>query len=87
MVKRPIEIRAGSLPPTETPAWARAAAKLEEARSGIALMTSANDREAYEVGWGRVVDSLEEFWSTGCFSSQRVECTRSMASRARHARG
>ncbi|EAU56074.1 hypothetical protein [Mariprofundus ferrooxydans] len=62
--KGKIEDKPGSLVPVNRGLWNYAFEKLVEAKAGIQQMDSASDRVAFEAGWIRFVDSLEEFWTS-----------------------
>jgi hypothetical protein len=63
MVREKIEISQNSLAPTCRPLWHAAVERLHEAETGLQQMKTAKDRVSFEQGWGRSVDSIEEFWT------------------------
>lgn len=62
MNRKPIELHPGAIAPAIRGLWHAAAEKLDEGQLGIDQMAVARDRVAYENGWIRFVDSMEEFW-------------------------
>jgi hypothetical protein len=62
MTRKRIQAVKGAIAPTSRPIWFSALEKLHEAEAAIVQMRNAQDRIAYEAGWTRFVDSLEEFW-------------------------
>lgn len=62
MNRKKIEIEKGSIAPVQRTLWSAAIEKLQEARAGLAQVSSATDRIAFEQGWTRAVDSLVQFW-------------------------
>jgi len=62
MNRKKIELEKGGIKPVAHGLWVDATQKLQEAEHAIALMETATDRFAFEIGWGRFVDSLEQFW-------------------------
>lgn len=63
MARKPIDLHPGAIAPAVRGLWHAAAEKLDEAHAGIKQMEAARDRIAYENGWIRFVESLEEFWA------------------------
>jgi hypothetical protein len=63
MKRKPIRIESGAIMPVKRSLWGAADEKLQEARDGLRLMEDAKHRVAFEAGWTKCVDSLEQFWT------------------------
>ncbi len=62
MKRKNIELTKGAILPLKRGLFGAAMEKLLEAAAGIKQIQGAEDRIAYEAGWTRFVDSIEEFW-------------------------
>ena len=62
MTRKQIDLHPDAIAPVVRGLWHAAAEKLDEAQAGTKQMETARDRIAYENGWVRFVESLEEFW-------------------------
>lgn len=63
MARKQIQLVPGAIAPVSRPLWFSAFEKLDEAEQAIDQMRNASDRIAFEAGWIRFVDSLEESWN------------------------
>lgn len=63
MKRKSIRIESDAISPVKRSLWGAAEEKLQEALEGLRMMESARHRMAYEAGWTKCVDSLEELWT------------------------